>query len=92
MALVVCDIAGDERGTWQAVFDIDAPCLWVQWIPNDLAPYVPDWFTLDDFGSARANRLHKRARESLALLFITSIFRRWQSNQSGPRIQKTRQS
>lgn len=68
MALMVCDIAGDERGTWQAVFDIDHPCLWVQWVPNGLAPYVPDCFTLDElFNSPRANRLHKWARESLSI-------------------------
>lgn len=63
MALMACDIAGDERGTWQAVFD-------------------------EFFNSPRPNRLHKWARESLSILFITSIYGRWQHNQIGPRIQK----
>lgn len=90
MGLVICDIAADARSTWQLVFDIDQPELWVQRVPNDVLPYVPDCFPIEDFfGAPRANRLHKRARESLSILFCTSIMTRWKHNQLGPNFQKT---
>ncbi|MBA9024327.1 hypothetical protein HNQ97_006366 [Aminobacter ciceronei] len=90
MCLVVCDIAADARSTWQFVFDIDQPQLWVQRVPRDMLPYVPDRFTVDDFFSApRANRLHKRARESLSILFCTAVLTRWKHNQVGPNLQTT---
>jgi hypothetical protein len=89
MGLAICDIAADARRTWQFVFDIDQPQLWTQRIPNDRLPYVPDWFTVEDFfGAPRANRLHKRARESLSILFCTAIITRWKHNQVGPHFQR----
>ncbi|CAI2932457.1 hypothetical protein [Aminobacter niigataensis] len=90
MGLAICDIAADARSTWQFVFDIDQPQLWVQLVPSDTRPYVPDYFTIEDFFEApRANRLQKRARESLSILFAVAIVQRWQHNQLGPRLQKT---
>jgi hypothetical protein len=90
MALVICDIAADARSTWQFVFDIDQPELWVQRVPTDTQPYVPDCFTIEDFyGSRWANRLHKRARESLSILLSVAIVQRWQHNQLGPNFQKS---
>lgn len=45
----VCDISGHDRGTWQGALDIANPCLWVQWIPNELVAWAPCCFALDDF-------------------------------------------
>lgn len=90
MAVTICDLAGCARGTWQLVFDMDQPGLWVQWIPKAPAPYVPDCFTIDEFfESPRINRLQNWARESLSILLVTAIFTRWKHNQTGPNFQKT---
>ena len=90
MGLVICDIAADASSTWQLVFDIDQPQLWVQVVPSDLVPFVPDCLTIEDFfGAPKANRLHKRARESLSILLAVAIVQRWQHNQFEPNLQRT---
>lgn len=80
----ICDLAIGEAGSWQAVFDVESPRFYVQFVPSGWGPHIPDIHSADEVLTTKPrNRLQANARQSLSMLLATAVVRRSIQNDAG---------